>query len=340
MKSIWLLLPLLQTVCGIGVNYATGEMQDHIPNIQGIPLVRTWGVDKLKFFWRDTIQLKYAQDVGIRKVAIAIQNSELDTVASDPNKAFEILQPFQRFDSLIEFIIVGNELDIQLSSKLLPSMRNVQSSIESLGMSAKVTTPFTMGLVGWTKITPPSDTVFEESWVPTLLPVLDFLKTTNSSFMVNIYPYLQWLNHKDLYDLDYALLRPTNSYTDTNTGLTYDSLFDHEFDAIYYALKAEGYSDLPIVVGETGWPTAGREEATILNACIFTNRLIKSATAGTPARPNVLKQFYLFEAFDEKHKPGPDTERDYGIAFESGDPKYPINWTLGADECPTVRRLK
>lgn len=47
-------------------------------------------------------------------------------------------------------------------------------------------------------------------------------------------------------------------------------------------------ASLPIVVGETGWPTAGNTYATVANAHTYVNNAINS---GIP--------LYAFEAFDE-----------------------------------------
>jgi hypothetical protein len=78
---------------------------------------------------------------------------------------------------------------------------------------------------------------------------------------------------------------------------------------------------VPIVIGETGWPTAGHASATPENAATYANNVIASGRSA-----------YLFEAFDEQKKAqdggagalGDAMENNWGAFAEDGTPKYTI----------------
>ena len=81
---------------------------------------------------------------------------------------------------------------------------------------------------------------------------------------------------------------------------------------------------LPVVVGETGWPTAGHPDATVRNAATYANNVVRLGLDGVLG-------VHLFEAFDERGKralPGTlqdDTEeKNFGLLRAGRTPKYDI----------------
>jgi exo-beta-1,3-glucanase (GH17 family) len=315
-----------------GMNYATGQMMSQVPDDRGLSIVGTWGIRKLKFYWRDIAQLEQVRrHIPDAEVAIAFQNHELWDLATDPTSALRALSPFSAYDDVVKFVCVGNEVDTsfspdELEQMLVKAMENSHAALMNLGMhNVRVVTPLTMQIVGWENITPPSKTVFVDHWDPFVLSLLDFLRTTDSVFMINMYPYLSWLNHPDKYSLEYALFDGVG-YVD---GVyTYYSLLEQQIDAVHYALENAG-QPLSLVIGETGWPSEGAAGASETNACLFQNRIISlmtNTTTRSVTKHHAPTPFYFFEAFDESLKPGDGTERHYGIAREDGNIKYPVHW--------------
>jgi len=93
-----------------------------------------------------------------------------------------------------------------------------------------------------------------------------------------------------------------------------------------------GFASLPIVVGETGWPTQGGTGASLVNACSYNNGLIAriASGAGTPKVKTPIT-VYIFEAFDELMKPT-DTggfQPYWGTLQEDGTEKYSLKWSGG-----------
>eukprot|EP00249_Psilotum_nudum_P005602 c19055_g1_i1 orf=158-610(-) len=111
-------------------------------------------------------------------------------------------------------------------------------------------------------------------------------------------------------------------------------MFDAQLDAVYHALDALGYDDLEVIVSETGWPSAGDSDeagATIENAQAYNSNLIQHLVSnrGTPLRPNQHIETYIFALFNEDLKPGPTSERNYGLFHPDGTRVY--NFGLDAN---------
>lgn len=299
----------------IGINYATGQMSNRLPDVIGIPIVHDWNITYFKFFWHSVEQLQLvSENIPKAHVILGLTNNDMINIAHHEQEAFNLLYDFRLYNDIIDYICIGNEPDVSFTSKdlsfILPhAFTNVNNALKSLGMKAKATTPFTMGIFGWEKINPPEETRFSSEWNTLVMSILDILDKTGSIFMINVYPYLSWLNHKDLYTFEYAIGNSSKVYFNKK----YKSLFNQQLDSIKIALKSAGYSKMNFMIGETGWPTFGREGATIENADYYINELIKQDHNIT---------IFLFEAFDENLKDGDPTEKHYGLSYDSGVLKY------------------
>ena len=97
-------------------------------------------------------------------------------------------------------------------------------------------------------------------------------------------------------------------------------------DSTYSAMKALGYGDVDIVVGETGWPSAcDAPWCSLENAAWFNLNIIKRAQGqGTPLMPNRRFETYIFGLFNEEGKPGPTAERNWGLFRSDFSPVYDV----------------
>jgi hypothetical protein len=65
--------------------------------------------------------------------------------------------------------------------------------------------------------------------------------------------------------------------------------------------------------------------ASIPNAAIYNNNLVKHVTTlGTPLRPGVEFDTYIFALFNEDLKPGPASERNWGLFYPNLTQVYAI----------------
>ncbi|CAN1245690.1 Glucan endo-1,3-beta-glucosidase 8 [Linum grandiflorum] len=148
-----------------------------------------------------------------------------------------------------------------------------------------------------------------------------FLKTYNGTFESVTFPALQNIQNA-LNEANFGNIKATVPLNaDTN-------VFDANFDTLVSALKAAGFGDMPIIVGEVGWPTDGDKNANIGNAYRFYNGLMPrlAANKGTPLRPGFI-EVYLFGLLDEDAKsiaPG-SFERHWGIFRYDGQPKFALD---------------
>lgn len=84
------------------------------------------------------------------------------------------------------------------------------------------------------------------------------------------------------------------------------------------ALNSLGFKNVEIVVAETGWPYKGDSNEvgpSLENAKAYNGNLIAHlrSMVGTPLMPGKSVDTYLFALYDEDLKPGPSSERAFGL---------------------------
>jgi hypothetical protein len=143
--------------------------------------------------------------------------------------------------------------------------------------------------------------------------------------MINPYPFFG----SSPETLDYALFRTSSGVFDENTKLSYTNMLDAQLDAVFSAMKLLGFSDIEIVISETGWPSLGDSSQVGVDAesaAQYNRNLMQHVTsgAGTPLMPNRTFETYIFALFNEDLKPGPTCERNFGLFLPDMTPVYDI----------------
>ncbi|RVW16881.1 Glucan endo-1,3-beta-glucosidase 7 [Vitis vinifera] len=255
--------------------------------------------------------------------------------------------------SKIILITVGNEVmsstDQNLMSQLLPAMQNVQNALNaaSLGGKIKVSTVHSMAVL--TQSDPPSSGAFNPATSDTMRGLLEFQRNTGSPFAINPYPFFAYQSDPRPRHSPFACFNPTRdeltraTISSTRTCLMpryvscnfYSKLLSlsvyvaklkmmdpkhgHvKVDAVRSALNAMGFKEVEIVVAETGWPYSGDANEvgpSIENAKAYNGNLIAHlrSMAGTPLMPGKSVDTYIFALYDENLKPGPGSERAFGL---------------------------
>uniref|UniRef100_A0A0D9VX90 glucan endo-1,3-beta-D-glucosidase n=1 Tax=Leersia perrieri TaxID=77586 RepID=A0A0D9VX90_9ORYZ len=308
----------------IGVNY--GEVADNLPAPEETAkLLKSTTISKVRLYGVDAGMIRALAGTGI-SIVVGVANGDIPSLAADPAAASRWLAanvlPFVPA-STISVVAVGNEVlesgDASLAAALLPAMQNLRAAAASAGDGAagiKFSTVNTMAVLAQSD--PPSTGAFHPDITPQLAQILGFLSKTSAPFMINPYPYFAYQSDPRPETLAFCLFQPNAGRVDGGSKIKYTNMFDAQLDAVKSALGRAGYGGVEIVVAETGWPTKGDSSeagATPENARAYVSNLVAHlrSGAGTPLMPGKSVDTYLFALYDEDLKPGPASERSFGL---------------------------
>ncbi|KAK4284706.1 hypothetical protein QN277_001499 [Acacia crassicarpa] len=331
----------------IGVNY--GQVADNLPPPEATAkLLQTTTIGKVRLYGADPAIIKALANSGIG-IVIGAANGDIPSLASDPNSATQWVktnvQPFYP-SSNITLITVGNEVmtsgDQGLISQLLPAMQNVQNALNSAGLGGgkiKVSTVHSMSVL--TQSDPPSSGGFNPALRDTLKAMLAFLKDNKSPFTINPYPFFAYQSDPRPETLAFCLFQPNSGRVDSGNGKLYSNMFDAQVDAVHSALSSLGFGDgVEITVAETGWPSRGDSNEvgpSVENAKAYNGNLIAHLRSliGTPLMPGKSVDTFIFALYDEDLKPGPTSERSFGLFKTDLTMTYDVSLTKTTQQTPS-----
>ncbi|XP_021716350.1 glucan endo-1,3-beta-glucosidase 14-like [Chenopodium quinoa] len=318
---------------GVGINY--GQIANNLPSPSRVAiLLQSIQVSRVKLYDADPNVLMAFANSNVQ-FTIGLGSEYLQNM-TDPSKAQAWIQTHVQpyiSQTKITCIVVGNEVlgggDTQLMSYLFPAMKGVYSALKSLGLTNQVTVTTAHSTAILATSFPPSSGAFKPELAQYLQPMLNFQSQINSPFFINVYPFFAYMGSPNEISLDYVLFRPNQGMTDPVTNLHYDNMLYAQLDSIYAAIKKMGHTDIEVQISETGWPSKGDPNevgATVQNAATYNGNLLQKIEKqeGTPGRPDVPITVYVFALFNENLKPGPSSERNYGLYYPNGSPVYNI----------------
>nr|QFI56874.1 beta-1,3-glucanase [Picea asperata] len=314
----------------IGVNY--GMDGDNLPSPdEVVTLMNSNNIGKMRIFKANKDALKAFANSGI-DVIVGVGNDELEAISSSQDSANgwvnDNIVPFYPATN-IKYIAVGNEVlpSSQYVSYLFPAMTNIQTAVQNANLqnNIKVSTTHLMGV---TNGFPPSQGVFVDNVKDTMNSILKFLSDNGAPYMANVYPYFSYTGSGGSITLDYALFKSTSTVVQ-DEDRSYTNLFDAMVDTVISAMENLGYPNVPIVITESGWPSAGADAATVENAQSYNNNLIQHilSNAGTPKRSGTSIETYIFALFNEDKKTGDATEQHFGLFNPDQSPVYSVNFS-------------
>ncbi|KAJ0964145.1 hypothetical protein J5N97_029267 [Dioscorea zingiberensis] len=324
---------LSSTTSFIGINY--GQVADNLPSPHDVlPLLRSLGASRVRLYDANPIVLHTLSDAGLDLV-VGVPDNCLPSFAGDPHSSLSWLRSNVLPYSTISLITLGNEVltsnSSSLLSSLLPAMANLHSSLASLGLEHRIKISTAHSLAVLSQSFPPSASSFRRDLLPILTPLLSFLSKTKSPFLINAYPFFAFKADPKRLSLNYALFEPNDGVVDPGSGIHYNNMLHAQVDAVRSAIaKAGGDEGLEIRVSETGWPSSGDPDeagATPENARRYNGNLMRMVAEGkgTPARPRDPLRVDVFALFNENLKPGPASERHYGLFKPDGTAAYPLS---------------
>ncbi|XP_010534498.1 PREDICTED: glucan endo-1,3-beta-glucosidase [Tarenaya hassleriana] len=324
-----LFLHLPDGISAVGVNYGTLGNLPSPADVANFIRTRTT-IDSVKIFDVNPDILRAFAGSGI-SVVVTVPNGEIPALVNTRQArrwGAANIKPFHP-QTRIKYISVGNEIlltgDSNMISNLVPAMNSLHRALIRSGITdIKVTTAHALNIIEYELNGAPSRGRFRPMWDKTVLaPVLAFHRRTKTPFMVNPYPYFGF----DPKNVNFAIFRrPYKAVRDLFTGHVYTNMFDTLMDSTYSAMKALGYGDVDIVIGETGWPSAcDAWWCTPENAAWFNLNVIRRAQGqGTPLMPKRRFETYIFALFNEDGKPGPTAERNWGLFRPDFSPVYNV----------------
>ncbi|KAE8722953.1 Glucan endo-1,3-beta-glucosidase 10 [Hibiscus syriacus] len=320
-------------VASLGINY--GQVGSNLPPPDKVlDLLSSLQITKAKIYDTNPQILTTFANSNVELI-VTVENQML-SVVMDPQQALQWVtthvQPYFPATKITE-IAVGNEVftdgDTYLVGYLVPAMVSIHGALVQLGLDKyiKVSTPNSLSVLQ--ESFPPSAGSFKSEVSGIMSQYLRFLASTGSPFWINAYPYFAYKGAPDNISLDYVLFNKNPGMVDPYTKLHYDNMLYAQVDAVVYAMSRLGYSGIEVRVAETGWPSKGDPDevgATPTNAAVYNRNLVKRQmrNEGTPLRPNTRLEVYLFALFNEDMKPGPTSERNYGLFEPDGSIAYNV----------------
>ncbi|KAH0449283.1 hypothetical protein IEQ34_023083 [Dendrobium chrysotoxum] len=328
----WILM--VGSVSGIGANWGT-QTSHPLPPSTVVQLLKDDGFQKVKLFDAEEGTMNALRNSRI-EVMVGIPNDMLLTLATNVKAAEKwVSQNVSSYfnDGVnIRYVAVGNEPFLQTYNgsfiqSTLPALQNIQGALIKTGLSSqvKVTVPLNADVYE-SKSGQPSDGDFRSDIHDLMLNIIKFLSDNGAPFTVNIYPFISLYNDPN-FPVDYAFFDGTSSPV-VDGSTTYYNVFDANHDTLIWALRKNGFGNLPVIVGEIGWPTDGDMNANLNFAQKFIQGFMTHILTGqgTPMRPGPIDA-YLFSLIDEDEKsiqPG-NFERHWGVYTFDGIPKYQLN---------------
>ncbi|KAI4335701.1 hypothetical protein L6164_014324 [Bauhinia variegata] len=326
----------VQTFTGTyGINY--GRIADNIPSPdQVVTLLRAAKIRNVRIYDADHSVLEAFSGTGL-DIVIGLPNGQLQDMSSNADHALNwVKDNVQSFvpNTRIRGIAVGNEVlggtDYELSGVLLGAAKNIYNATRKLHLNdIQISTAHSFAV--FANSYPPSSCKFKDNVNQYMKPLLEFFSQIGSPFCLNAYPFLAYVSDPGNIDINYALFQPTQGIYDPKYNLHYDNMLDAQIDAAYSALENAGFGKMEIIVTETGWASKGDDNepgATVTNARTYNYNLRKrlAKKKGTPHRPKNVVKAYVFAVFNEDLKPGPTSERNYGLFKADGSISYNIGF--------------
>ncbi|MED6131692.1 hypothetical protein PIB30_012131 [Stylosanthes scabra] len=336
---------------GIGVNWGTISFHKLRPTTV-VDLLRENKIQKVKLFEAEPDVMRALMGSGIQ-VMVGIPNEMLSVLSSSPSAADlwvrqNLTSYIGKGGADVRYVAVGNEPFLtsyngEFQNLVMPAVLNVQQSLVKANLAGYVKIVVPCNADAYVSASLPSQGAFRPELTQIITQLVQFLNSNGSPFVVNIYPFLSLYDNGD-FPQDYAFFEGT-THPVTDGSNIYTNAFDGNYDTLVAALTKLGYGQMPIVIGEIGWPSDGAIGANITAARVFNQGLISHimSNKGTPLRPNSPPvDVYIFSLLDEGAKstlPG-NFERHWGIFSFDGQAKYPLNLGLGNKQLKNAKNVQ
>lgn len=211
-QSVLLLLSyFLTATLGAFVGINIGTDVSSMPAASDIvTILKDNRITHVRLYNADSHMLKALSNTGI-EVMVGVTNEEVLGIGESPATAASWIN-----NNVVSYvpstnitaIAVGSEVLTQIPNAapvLVSAMNNLHKAVvaSNLNFQVKVSTPQSINIIS--RPFPPSAATFDSSWNSTIYQILQFLKNTQSYYMLNAYPYYGYTTGNGIFPLDYAL---------------------------------------------------------------------------------------------------------------------------------------
>ncbi|XP_068666671.1 glucan endo-1,3-beta-glucosidase 11-like [Aristolochia californica] len=327
-------LGFLRGATALGINY--GQVADNLPPPEKVlTLLNSLRISKTRIYDTNRQVLTAFANSGVELI-VTVSNEAMNQVMDQSQALQWVLTNVKPYfpATNITGIAVGNEIftgdDTLLMSNLVPAMASIHQALVQLGLDKYIHVSTANSLAVLENSYPPSAGSFRSNLTGVIAPLLSFLEETGAPFWINAYPYFAYKDAPSKISLDYVLFNPNSGMVDPYTRLHYDNMLYAQVDSVIVAMARIGYQNVEVRVSETGWPSKGDPDeigATVENAAMYNRNLFRRQmiSEGTPLRPHQRLEVYVFALFNEDMKPGPNSERNYGLYEPDGTMAYNVD---------------
>ncbi|GJN25006.1 hypothetical protein PR202_gb12788 [Eleusine coracana subsp. coracana] len=288
--AVVLLVPPLPRALAIGVNYGTKGDNLLPPAKVASFLANSTRIDRVKLFDANPDMVRAFAGTGI-KLVVTAGNGDIPILATPDGAAAWVAANVAPFYPAtdISLVAVGNEIIDTGDQALITNLVPAMRALKSALVAA-----------GFRKVR----------------------VSTPHSLGILVFPPGPPSTCRFRPGLDRAVFAPMlDFHRKTHSPFVLDSVFS--------AMKALGFEDVEVMVGETGWPTKamdGQVGVGPVEAAEFNRYLIGEASggSGTPLMPGRTFEAYIFSLFNENLKPGPVAERNFGLFQPDLTPVYDV----------------
>ncbi|KAE8680697.1 hypothetical protein F3Y22_tig00111372pilonHSYRG00171 [Hibiscus syriacus] len=242
----------------LGVNWGVIASHPLDPKIV-VQMIKDNGIKKVKIFHAEKEVLNALAGTDL-EVMVRIPNESLESLSEKYSVAqawvkANITTYMGKKRANFKYVAVENEPFLTsyngtFTNLTLPAMKNVLKALNEAGhgKDIKVSSPLN-GDVYTTPTYKPSDGIFRPDIADIMGDICAFLDENDSTFIVNIYPFLN-LYQNPGFPENYAFFHNDDSSSMDDNGVKYRNVLDANIDTLVAALKVAKFPDIPIIVGE------------------------------------------------------------------------------------------
>ncbi|XP_072974536.1 probable glucan endo-1,3-beta-glucosidase BG4 [Typha angustifolia] len=311
----------------VGVCY--GTLGDNLPLTRDVlSLMERCGIYKFRLY-NPNHNVMEALRQSDRLVSIGVPNEHLSILASNLDQArawvAQFYTPYRKLN--IDNIVVGNEVvPGENAQYLVGATRNLYTAFREANFPEVIlTTALSAGSLVNTY--PPSQATFSPETIGVMTDFVNLLMGFDTAYRmlyIHVYPYFAYAGDPVNVRLDYALFQATEPVFHDG-DLAYFNLFDAIYDSFVWAMEKINGQDIQLVVGESGWPSAGNGNFTTPQlAQTYMTNLYQHVVVDdkTPKNPYGLDGAMAFALFNENLKP-PGVEQNFGLFYPDMQAVYP-----------------